>query len=104
MQRTGDRQNLLAAHGVLISDQRLPMEALDVRRLTSIEGRVLVHGEDEQSGRQYLMREGVDARLHFIEYTREMEESRARRELRTNSFVQLCRIQACWSIRANGES
>jgi hypothetical protein len=51
-----------------------------------------MHGEDEQSGRHYLMLEGVDARVHFIEYTREMEEARARGELRTNNFVRLRRI------------
>jgi type IV secretory pathway VirD2 relaxase len=93
MQRAGDRQKVLAAHGVLLSDERLPMEALDVRQMTS-EGRVLVHGEDEQSGRRYLMLEGVDARVHYIEYTREMEDARSRGELRTNSFVRLRRILA----------
>src|SRR6266852_2679920 len=55
-------------------------------------GRVLVHGEDEQSGRRYLMLEGVDARVHFIEYTTEMEEARARGELRTNAFARLRRV------------
>lgn len=92
MQRAGDRQKVLAAHGVLVSDERLPIEALDLRQLTSVAGRVLVHGEDEQSGHRYMMLEGVDARVHFIEYTREMEEARARGELRTNSFVRLRRI------------
>jgi type IV secretory pathway VirD2 relaxase len=92
MQRAGDRQKVLAAHGALLSDERLPMEVLDLRQMSSVGGRVLMHGEDEQSGRHYLMLEGVDARLHYIEYTREMEEARARGELRTNSFVQLRRI------------
>lgn len=91
MQRAGDRQKVLAAHGVLLSDKRLPMQALDLRQASSVEGRVLMHGEDEQSGRHYLMLEGVDARVHVIEYTREMEEARARGKLRTNSFVRLCR-------------
>lgn len=92
MQRAGDRQKMLAAHGTLLSDERLPMEALDLRRISSIEGRVLVHGEDEQSGHHYLMLESVDARMHYIEYTPEMEEARARGELRTNSFVRFRRI------------
>src|SRR6185312_9860422 len=78
--------------GVLLSDERLPMQALDLRQTSSVEGRVLMHGEDEQSGRHYLMLEGVDARVHYIEYTREMEEARARGELRTNTFVGLRRI------------
>jgi type IV secretory pathway VirD2 relaxase len=92
MQRVGDRQKVLAAHGVLISDERLTMQALELRRMNSIEGRVLVHGEDEQSGHHYLMLEGADARVHYVEYTREMEEARARGELRANSFVRFRRI------------
>lgn len=92
MQRIGDRHKVLAEHGVLLSDERLPMEALNLRQFTLMEGRVLVHGEDEQSGCHYLMLEGVDARVHFIEYTREMEEARGQGKLRTNSFVRLRRI------------
>jgi hypothetical protein len=42
MQRTADRQKTLAVHGVLSSDDRLPMTTLDVRDLTAIDGRILV--------------------------------------------------------------
>jgi len=89
MQRTSDRQRTLAAHGALVSDERLPMEVLDLRHVTSVEGRVLVHGQEEQSGRSYLMLEGTDAKAYFINYSREMEEARSRGELRTNSLVRL---------------
>jgi hypothetical protein len=89
MQRTADRQRTLAAHGALMSDERLPIEVLDLTQATSVEGRVLVHGQDEQTGRNYLMLEGTDARVHLIQYTPEMEEARSRGELRVNSFVQL---------------
>jgi type IV secretory pathway VirD2 relaxase len=94
MQRAGDRQKTLSAHGVLISDERLPIEALDFRQTPAVEGRVLVHGEDEQSGRRYLMLEAVDARVQFIEYAPEMEAARARGELRTNAFVRFRRTLA----------
>jgi hypothetical protein len=53
MQRSGDRQKTLAAHGAPVSDERLPLEVLDFRRLTTLEGRILVHGEQESSGRSY---------------------------------------------------
>ncbi len=53
MQRSADRQRTLAADGALLSDDRLPMTTLDVRDFTSIEGRILVHGEEEASGRSY---------------------------------------------------
>jgi type IV secretory pathway VirD2 relaxase len=89
MQRTADRQRTLAAPGVLMSDERLPIEVLDLRQALSVEGRVLVHGQDERTGRNYLMLEGTDAKVHFIQYTPEMEQARSRGELRTNSFVRL---------------
>jgi hypothetical protein len=89
MQRAADRQRTLAAHGVLMSDERLPVEALDLGQVATVEGRVLVHGQEEQTGRNYLMLEGTDAKIHFIQYTPEIEEARSRRELRVNSFVRL---------------
>ena len=92
MQQTADRQRTLAAHGVLISDERLPIELLDLRKITAVEGRVLVHGQDEQTGRNYLMLEGTDAKVHFVRYTPEMEEARSRGELRTNAFVRLRKL------------
>jgi hypothetical protein len=43
-----------------LSDDRLPMATLDIRDLSSIDRRILVHGEEEASGRSYLMLEGTD--------------------------------------------
>jgi len=94
MQRSVDRQKTLAAHGALISDERLQMTVLDLRDLTTVEGRILVHGEEESSGRNYLLLEGTDARVHYMYYTPEMEAARNRGELRTNSFVQLRKLSA----------
>ncbi len=92
MQRTNDRQKMLASHGALLSDERLPLVVLDLRKLKSLEGRVLSHGEEEAgkgAGRHYLLLEGTDAKVHLIYYTPEMEEARSRGKLRTNSFVRL---------------
>jgi type IV secretory pathway VirD2 relaxase len=92
MQRSSDRQKTLAAHGALVSDERLPLEVLDIRSLTTLEGRILVHGEEESSGRSYFMLEGTDARIHHVSYTPEMEAARNRGGLRTNSFVRLRKL------------
>src|ERR1039458_6954686 len=92
LQRSGDRQKTLAAHGALMSDERLPLEVLDIRRLPVLEGRILVHGEEESSGRSYLMLEGTDARIHHVSYTPEMQAARSRGRLRTNSFVRLRKV------------
>jgi len=94
MQRSADRQKTLAAHGALISDERLQMTVLDLRSLTTLEGRVLVHGEEESSGRGYLILEGTDAQVHYVYYTPEIAAARNRGELRTNSFVQLRKSSA----------
>jgi hypothetical protein len=92
MQRTNDRQKTLAASGALVSDERLRLNVLDFRRLRQLEGRVLVHGEDENGfsgGWHYLLLEGTDAQIHLIYYTPEMEEARSRGKLNTNSFVRI---------------
>jgi hypothetical protein len=92
MQRTTDRQKMLASHGALLSDERLPLVVLDMRKLKTLEGRVLAHGEEEvgkTAGRHYLLLEGTDAKVHLIYYTSEMEEARSCGKLRPNAFVRL---------------
>jgi hypothetical protein len=111
MQRITDRQKMLAMHGIPASDDRLSVTVLEYRNLTSVEGRVLVHGEEEagrEAGRSYLMLEGTDARVHHVYYTPEMEEARSRGSLRTNSFVRLRKVfvdgESVLEIKAFGDS
>lgn len=92
MQRSADRQKTLAAHGALMSDERLQVVVTGPRDLTTLEGRILVHGEEESSGRTYLMLEGTDAQVHYIYYTPEMDALRNRGGLQTNSFVRLRKL------------
>src|SRR6266542_3023102 len=89
MQRTKDRQRVLAAHGALLSDERLPLAMTDFRELTHLEGRVLAHGQEEYSDRMYLMIEGVDGKVHFLYQTDEIQNARQQGQLRVNSFVQI---------------
>jgi len=65
------------------------MNVLDLQSITTLEGRILVHGEEESSGRGFLMLEGTDARVHHIRYTPELEAARNRGSLRTNAFIHL---------------
>jgi hypothetical protein len=92
MQRSADHQKTLAAHGALMSDGRLPLAVVDFRQLTTLEGRILVRGEEESSGRSYLMLEGTDGRVHYVYYTPEMEAARNRGGLQTNAFVRLRKL------------
>ena len=86
MKRAADNQKTLAAHGALLSDQRLQLGAPDWRDITSLEGRVLSHGEEEQ--RQPILSPRRNrGRVYYLRYTPELDESRSRGELTTNSFV-----------------
>ncbi len=89
MQHLGDRQKVLAAHGVPVSDPRLPLVMFDLRKCAMLEGRVLVHGEDEGTGRSFMMIEGSDAKVHCAYHTAEMAEVRSRGGLRANRYVRL---------------
>jgi hypothetical protein len=93
--RANDRQKMLAAHGALLSDERLQLVVADLRKLKSLEGGVVLHGEEEagrEADRIYLLREGTDGRLHHIYYTPEIHYSRSLGKLRTNSFIRLRRM------------
>jgi len=89
LQQTVDRQKMLAAHGALLSDPRLPFEITNIRNLKAVEGRVLLHAEDEASGRRYLLLEGTDAKIHLIYHTQEIEGARSAGKLGVNNFVRL---------------
>ncbi len=92
MQMAGDRQKMLAAHGAVLSDTRLQIEVSDWRSFRMLEGRIVLHGEDETAhaaGKKYLLVEGIDARAHLIYYTPDLEHARSCGKLRVNFFVRL---------------
>jgi len=89
LQQSGDRQKMLTAHGALLSDKRLPLQVTTLRQLQSVAGRVLLHTEDEQTGKRYMLVEGTDAKVHLIYHTRAMEEARSEGKLAVGSFIQI---------------
>lgn len=89
MQRTTVRHRLLSNHGSPVSDTSLQFSASS---WTHIEGRVLVHGADEGTARTYMVLEGTDAKLHYVE-TSSLDPPSARRvaKLKVDTFVRLRR-------------
>jgi len=90
-QESNDRQRTLAAHGVLISDPSLPFKVTDLRDVHELYGRVLVHGEEEMTGRGYMLLEGTDASVHYILHDAQLQAARHQGELRPGSFICLRR-------------
>jgi type IV secretory pathway VirD2 relaxase len=89
LQRSGDRQKMLAAHGALLSDKRLPLQVTNPRQLQRVEGRVLLHTEDEQTGKRYMLIEGTDAKVHLIYHTSAIEQARSEGKLAVGSFIRI---------------
>ena len=89
LQQSGDRQKTLAAHGVLLSDKRLPLQVTNLRQLQRVEGRVLLHTEDEQTGKRYMLVEGTDAKVHLIYHTSAIEQARSEGKLAVGSFIRI---------------
>src|SRR5690348_8907631 len=89
IERAKDRQRVLAAHGALLSDERLPFSVTSFRDITRLQGRVLAHGQEEYSDRMYLIIEGVDGKVHFIYQTDEIQKARRQGQLRVNSFARI---------------
>jgi type IV secretory pathway VirD2 relaxase len=102
MQKIADRQKTLSVGGVLRSDERLPILPLDHRALDCVEGRILVHGEEE-NGRSYLMLESTDAKVFAINHTRRMQEIRNAGGLRVNQFVRFRKVLAAGRPRIEVE-
>jgi type IV secretory pathway VirD2 relaxase len=89
LQQSGDRQKMLAAHGALVSDKRLPLQVTTLRQLQSVAGRILLHTEDEQTGKRYMLVEGTDGTVHLIYHTGAIEEARNQGKLAVNDFVRI---------------
>ncbi len=76
MQKTHDRLKITAEHGVLASDRRLPFRVLRASDIDQIEGRVLVAGQDEASGRNYVLVESIRGEVLQIPHVPEFIDLR----------------------------
>jgi type IV secretory pathway VirD2 relaxase len=97
MQCSADRQKALASSAVTVSDPRLPLHVTRPEEISDLEGRVLGHGEEESTARNYLLLEGTDARVHFIYYNADIDAARHRGELRPGAFARLRK----WTRKGN---
>jgi len=89
MQHTNDRQKTLARHAALVSDERLPLQITAFPAIFVLEGRVLGHGQEENSDRPYLLLEGVEGKIHLLSQNAEIQAARRQGQLRVNSFVRI---------------
>src|SRR6202521_2010181 len=68
LQQSSDRQRIPAAQCALVSEKGPPLQGPTLRQLQVVAGRVLLHTEDEQTGKRYMLVEGTDGKVHLIYY------------------------------------
>jgi hypothetical protein len=90
-QQANDRQRILARHGAIASDPRLSFRTTDLAEVRELYGRVLVHGEEETTGRGYMLLEGTDASIHYILHNTQIQAARRRGQLQPGSFISVRR-------------
>jgi hypothetical protein len=61
----------------------------ELSQIEHLEGRVLGHGEEETTGRTYMLVEGTDHNVHFIYHTPEIASARAKGQLKPDSFLRV---------------
>ncbi|HEY7387196.1 MAG TPA: hypothetical protein VH640_01725 [Bryobacteraceae bacterium] len=98
MRKMADRQKTLAAGGILRSDERLPIQPLEHHDGDGVEGRILVHGE-EDNGPSYMMLESTAGKVFAINHTRRMQQMRNEGQLQVNSFVRLRTVFVAEQVR-----
>jgi hypothetical protein len=104
VQMAGDRQKTLARQMALASDVNMPVLVEDWRALTTLRGRVLGHGEEEDKGKHFMLIEGTDGKLHYLTHCRETEQLREQHELRAHEFITFTRMDGALHIKQHGHA
>jgi type IV secretory pathway VirD2 relaxase len=104
VQMAGDRQKTLARQMALASDMNMPVVVEDWQKLTTLEGRVLGHGEEELKGKRFMLIEGTDGKLHYLTHRRETEQLREQHQLRANEFITFTRTDGALHIKQHGHA
>ncbi len=92
VQKTHDRLKIMAQFGVMASDPKLPFQAARLSQMDELEGKVLVHGQDEWSGNNFALVESVTGAIFRIPQTREIADARRHGNLEPGHYLRIKRI------------
>lgn len=84
-----DRQRTMDQFGVMASDPSTPVRVTSWRDIDKLEGRVLVHGQEDQKDRAYMLIEDVDGVIRFLDHRKEIEGARKLGRLQPGSYVAM---------------
>jgi phage/plasmid primase-like uncharacterized protein/type IV secretory pathway VirD2 relaxase len=88
-QQTSDRQRMIQRFGVMASDPAIPFQRSRWRDFTSIEGRVLLHGEEDNRKSAFVLIEDVNGVIRQLDHRPEVEAARQKGMLQPGAYVSL---------------
>lgn len=92
MQKTHDRLKITAEFGVMASDPRLPFKVVRPSQIDRIEGRVLVHAQDEWSGNNFMLLESISGEVLRVPQVSEIAKLRQAGRLTPGHYMVLNRV------------
>lgn len=85
-----DRLKTKFLHRETISDSRAPIVATELREVGQrVSGRLVGTGQNEKTGRAYMMIEGFDGQIHFVNQTPKVQKMRGAGDLRVGDYLAL---------------
>lgn len=85
-----DRLKTKFLHRETISDPRAQMVTTELRTLGQrVAGKLVGTGQNEKTGRAYMMIEGFDGLIHFVNQTPKVEKMRGSGEIRVGDYLSL---------------
>jgi hypothetical protein len=91
MQKTIDRQKMMAVHGVISSDKSLPFRKLSFKDVQEVEGRILVHGTEEHGNgiKNFVLVESINGEVLQVPHVREIDQARHHGQLQPGAYIQV---------------
>lgn len=90
MQVSQDRLKSKFQHKEMITDPSAPLVATDLKKIGDrVSGRVVGTGLDEKTNRPYVMLEGVDGKVHYVNQNYKMQKMRGDGEIKTGDYISL---------------
>lgn len=90
MQMSQDRLKTKFAHREMISDPSAPLVATELEKVGDrIAGKVVGTGLNEANGRPYILVEGFDNKVHYLNQTAKVQKMRGEGDLKAGDFVAI---------------
>jgi hypothetical protein len=103
VQKSVDRIKMMEAHGVLATDPSLPFRVLKPSDITSLEGTVLVHAQDEYSGNNFALVETAEEIVR-VPHVKEIASMRRDGQLNAGRRISVTKTESGFNVQDLGAS